>query len=72
MILFCDIVVADEGGDNMQREEYTMGTWCVRWFECNRHKWNPRTEGGYRNLIERNRQTWQRIKIARHHCGAGP
>ena len=36
----------------MQREEYTVGTWCVRWFELNRHKWNPRTEGGYRNLIE--------------------
>ena len=36
----------------MQREEYTVGTWCVRWFELNRHKWNPRTEGGYRNLIQ--------------------
>ena len=36
----------------MQREKYTVGTWCVRWFELNRYKWNPRTEGGYRNLIE--------------------
>ena len=36
----------------MQREEYTVETWCVHWFECNRHKWNPRTEGGYRNLIQ--------------------
>ena len=36
----------------MQREKYTVGTWCVQWFESNRHKWNPRTEGGYRNLIE--------------------
>ena len=36
----------------MQREEYTVGTWCVRWFELNHHKWNPRTKGGYRNLIE--------------------
>ena len=36
----------------MQKEKYTVGTWCTRWFECNRHKWNLRTEGGYRNLIE--------------------
>ena len=36
----------------MQREKYTVGNWCVRWFELNRYKWNPRTEGGYRNLIE--------------------
>ena len=52
LILSCDIVVADEGGNKMQREKYTVGTWCVHWFELNRHKWNPRTEGGYRNLIE--------------------
>ena len=36
----------------MQREEYTVGNWCVRWFELNRHKWNPRTGGGYRKLIQ--------------------
>ena len=36
----------------MQREEYTVGTWCVRWFEVNHHKWSPHTEDGYRNLIE--------------------
>lgn len=36
----------------MQREEYTVGSWCSLWFQCNRDKWNLRTKGGYRNLIE--------------------
>ena len=36
----------------MQREEYTVGSWCGEWFRDNHCKWNPRTEGGYRNLIE--------------------
>ena len=36
----------------MQREEYTVGSWCSQWFRDNCCKWNPRTEGGYRNLIE--------------------
>ncbi len=29
----------------------TVGEWCGTWFSTNRHKWNPNTEGGYRNLI---------------------
>lgn len=36
----------------MQREEYTVGSWCSLWSQNNQYKWNPNTKGGYRNLIE--------------------
>lgn len=36
----------------MQREKgMTVGVWAERWFTQRVGKWNPNTEGGYRNLI---------------------
>ena len=36
----------------MQKEEdMTVGVWAEQWFTQRVGKWNPNTEGGYRNLI---------------------
>ena len=35
------------------QKAYTVEAWAREWFQCGVGRWNPRTEGGYRNLIER-------------------
>ena len=33
------------------KNSYTVGQWCDRWFHDNQSTWNGSTVGGYRNLI---------------------
>ena len=35
------------------QKAYMVEAWAREWFQCGVGRWNPRTEGGYRNLIER-------------------